>query len=94
VNDIAGGVSFMTEEKTKRALRRMRRRTASHRRQRLADLRADERRRGSRTIPRSRARAMHHIDGMTRNRRERIPTRQELRIEAELQLAAQELGLP
>jgi hypothetical protein len=37
---------------------------------------------------------LHHIDGTAHGDGQRHPTRQELRVDAELQLAAQELGLP
>lgn len=83
----------MTSEKTKRSLRRMRRRKASYRRRRLASLRANTRQFGTRLAPRSMVRAMHQVEGTGRSDAGRVPTRQELRVEAELRLATRELGL-
>jgi hypothetical protein len=88
-----GVVTHMTEEKTKRALRRMRRRKASNRRRRLEHLRAETGDNGRPLALRSIARAAHDVDGNSRSDGIRVPTRQELRVQAELALATRELGL-
>jgi len=80
----------MIPEKTKRALRRMRRRTASSRRRRVATLRNTAGRPTALAASRSDLRA---VDDAARSDGTRLPTRQELRVEAELEYATQELGL-
>lgn len=83
----------MIPEKTKRSLRRMRRRIASYRRQRVATLRNHTSRAGTVSATRAWDGSLRYQDEAARSDGSRRLTRQELRVEAELHFATHELGL-
>jgi hypothetical protein len=83
----------MIPEKTKRSLRRMRGRIAKYRRKRTEALRQIAGRSGTSSTLHSADRTLRHVDVAARKDSTRHPTRQELRVEAELRYATQELGL-
>ena len=83
----------MIPEKTKRSLRRMRRRIAKYRRDRVATLRNQAGRTGTETVTRPSDGTLRHQDEAARSDGSRRLTRQELRVEAELRFATHELGL-
>jgi hypothetical protein len=81
----------MIPEKTIRSLRRMRRRFATYRRKRVETMRNNT----GRAVPTSQPteRPLRHEVAVVHNDGRRRPTRQELRVEAELRYATHELGL-
>jgi len=83
----------MIPEKTKRSLRRMRRRIANYRRQRVATLRNHTGQPDTIPVTRSVVSSLRHQDETVRSDGTRRLTRQELRVEAELRYATHELGL-
>ena len=83
----------MIPEKTVRSLRRMRRRIAGYRRKRVKTLRNNTGRPGMVSEPESPNRLLRREVEVTRSDGRRRPTRQELRVEAELRYATHELGL-
>lgn len=84
----------MDPEKTKRSLRRMYRRHASTRRRRIETIYNQNGDADTFSASGSMSRSHDRVDQKAYDDGSRRPTRQELRVEAELQYAVSELGLP
>lgn len=84
----------MIPEKTKRSLRRMYRRHASTRRKRIETMHNHSGDSANLSASHSMSRSRGLVDETARDDGSRRLTRQELRVEAELQHAVTELGLP
>jgi len=84
----------MIPEKTIRSLRRMRRRHASTRRKRIETMHNNAGETETFSVSQSMTGSRNHVDHKAHDDGSRRLTRQELRVEAELEYAVNELGLP